>query len=159
MCTRPCRNFSAKDINPSECPYVCDHQSSKGGVMLGVSPCLTASRTSNGRHWLMHRGRSMTIAEMLKLQGLCPYRWVRPADVSERQLRLVVGHAMSGNIMDLRLHVVLPVIGVPFTRSEQVAESKGGHALLDLTLSRPAVEVEALTVNHFTEHCVRGTWP
>ena len=46
-------------------------------------------------------------------------------------------------------------LGVPFARSEQVAESKGGHALLDLTLSRSAAEVEALTVNRFTERCVR----
>jgi hypothetical protein len=103
----------SKGINPLDCPSVCDHQSSKGGVMLGVSPCLSTSRTSNGVRWLMHCGKSMATAEMFNLQGLCPPRWVRPTDVSERQLRFAVGNAMLGNIMDLMLHAALPVSGVP----------------------------------------------
>ena len=104
----------SKGINPLECPILSVITNPrKGGVMLGVPPRLTASRTSNGGHWLMHRGRSMAIAAMFQLQGLCPSRWVRPADVSERQLRFSVGNAMSGSIMVPLLHAALPVIGVP----------------------------------------------
>ena len=110
---RALQKLLSKGTNPLECPSVCDHHSSKGGFMLGVPPCLTASRASIGGHWLMHRGRSMTTTVMFKLQGLCPSRWVRPADVSERQLRFAVAKALTGNIVDLLLHVALPVIGVP----------------------------------------------
>ena len=49
---------------------VVDIDSKSLHMMDGVSPCLTKTRCSNGGHWIVSRGRRMTVAEMQRLQGV-----------------------------------------------------------------------------------------
>jgi len=70
----------------------------------GVSFCLTCSRA--GGHWLTNRGRRMTKAEMMRLQGMRPATF--KLAVSERQLGKQIGNAMSVNVLERIFARALP---------------------------------------------------
>ena len=81
--------------------------------MINCSPCLTAKRASEGGHWLLHRGRSMTDDELCRLQGLKPRRWqLPPADATAKDFRHCVGNAISGNVIKLLLSAALDALGL-----------------------------------------------
>ena len=60
----------ARGRDPLREPWLVDCDSSAGRMSFAfdVSPCLTSSR-GNG-HWITNRGRRMTKAEMMRLQGM-----------------------------------------------------------------------------------------
>ena len=78
--------------------------------MRGKSPCLTRVWAGAGGHWVSNRSRLLTIQEMLVLQGM-PGN-VRRAGISDRQLGLMIGNAMSVNVLERLLVRLLPAVGL-----------------------------------------------
>ena len=65
--------------------------------MLGKVPCLTRTRAGSGGYYITCAKGLLTTVEMLRLQGL-PESFIaiaQKADVSDRQLRQMIGNAMS----------------------------------------------------------------
>ena len=78
--------------------------------MRGQSPCLTRGRAGAGGHWVSSLSRLLTVKETLVLQGMAAD--VRRAGISDRQLGLMIGNAMSVNVLE-RLRVrLLPGVGL-----------------------------------------------
>ena len=78
--------------------------------MRGQSPCLTRGRAGAGGHWVSSRSRLLTVQEMLILQGMAAN--VRRAGISDRQLGLMIGNAMSVNVLERLLVRLLPGVGL-----------------------------------------------
>ena len=84
-------------------------------VMVGQSPCLTATRCASGGHFIT-RGRLMTMSEMCRLQGLPPNRInYGKAKVSHKKFSKAVRNMMSVNVLQRILPVLLKSIGVVAT--------------------------------------------
>jgi len=82
-------------------------------VMVGQSPCLTATRCASGGHFITTRGRLMTMSEMCRLQGLPPNRInYGKAKVSHKKFAKAVGNMMSVNVLQRILPGLLKSIGV-----------------------------------------------
>jgi site-specific DNA-cytosine methylase len=91
-------------------PYVFDIDGSKPYFTKGYSPCITRARGGSG-FYLPSRGRRMTLGERLRLQGLTRM-YLHPKHrkgISDRQLGLMIGNAMSGNVLH---HLVLEMLRV-----------------------------------------------
>ena len=73
--------------------------SSRGGLVVGALPTLTATRCSQGGFWLLHRGRFTRPHEMMRLQGLRPRRFAKLDNMTQSQFNHAVGNAMSGNVL------------------------------------------------------------
>lgn len=94
-------------------PYVVDLDGSKVHVVRNKSPCITRARGGSG-FFLPCRGRRMSLAERLRLQGL-PADYLRcrqRSGVSKRQLGMMIGNAMSGNVLARILRRLLPASGL-----------------------------------------------
>jgi DNA-cytosine methyltransferase len=105
--------FLAKIENSGRDPFwetwvvECDSSADHGAkAWQGLSPCLTRSRAKG--HWLTSRGRRMSTAEFLRLQGFSGD--LRHDGISERQLREMVGNAMSANVLKELLKQVLSLL-------------------------------------------------
>ena len=80
-------------------------------------PCLTRTRCGENGYWISNaalgqRGM-LTTKELLRLQGL-PESLIgtaKAADVTDRQLRLAIGNAMSMNVLACALRRILKAIG------------------------------------------------
>lgn len=120
-----------KGYDPSITPAIIDHGASKGGVTYGASPTLCASRAQSGGCWLLHKGRTMTYNEMLRLQALQPTRFMPLPGALQSAMNHAVGNAMSGNV----LHRVLV----------RVAWSMGMSAVIDEWCDPPRAAVKFLS--------------
>ena len=78
--------------------------------MKAQSPCLTRSRAGAGGHWVSSRSRLLTIEEMLSLQGMRAD--VCREGISNRQMGLMIGNAMSVNVLERLLVRLLPAVGL-----------------------------------------------
>ena len=74
----------------------------------GVPPCITCSRGDG--HWVTNRGRRLTKAEMLRLQGMDPSKFI--VSVSEFQLGKQLGNTMSVNVLERIMTRLLPAAGL-----------------------------------------------
>ena len=82
--------------------------------MTGMVPCLTRTRAGSGGYWVTGVNRLLTTHEMLRLQGL-PQQFVEyatSANVSDRQLRQMIGNWMSVNVLVAILSRLLLVVGL-----------------------------------------------
>ena len=79
--------------------------------MQDRSPCIT--RTCGGMgFYLPSRGRRMTLGERLRLQGL-PLAYLQHRQgISKRQLSMMIGNVMSGNVLEELLSRLLPACGL-----------------------------------------------
>ena len=78
--------------------------------MRGRSPCLARSMAGAGGHWVSSRSGCSWLRRWLVLQGM-------PADgrregISNRQLGLMIGNAMSVNVLERLLARLLPGVGL-----------------------------------------------
>ena len=107
------KKVRATSGNPrSRCdPYVFDIEGSNPQANKGRCPCITRSRGGTG-FYLPSRGRRMTLRERLRLQGLPETYLLHREDISDRQLGLMIGDAMSGNILERLLARILPACGL-----------------------------------------------
>ena len=101
--------------DPLKKPYVidCDSSGSRADRMFGVSPCITCRR--GGGHWVTNRGRRFSKEEMMRLQGMNPARF--KVAVSAAQLGRQLGNAMSVNVLERLLALVLPAAGLTASRA------------------------------------------
>eukprot|EP00971_Amphidinium_carterae_P338475 6475829-Amphidinium_carterae.1 len=86
-----------KGVDPCVLPFVLDIDgSTPGSSMLGLSPCLTATRCgASGGHWVTCAGRRLNTNEMLRLQAMNPDRVTRPEGVSAGQFTKMIGNSMT----------------------------------------------------------------
>ena len=105
---------------PPSCPASLDIFASTGRVskcrkpMIGLVPCLTRTRAGSGGYWVTGVNRLLTTREMLRLQGL-PDQFIEhasTANVTDRQLRQMIGNAMSVNVLVTILSRLLPAVGL-----------------------------------------------
>ena len=90
---------------------VVDIDAAKVHWMCGVSPCLTRTRAAAG-FYLPARGRRMTLAERFRLQGI-PLRVLQYRQgISDRQLGMMVGNALSLNVLERLLVRILRACGL-----------------------------------------------
>ena len=90
---------------------VVDIDAAKVNWMYGVSPCLTRTRAAVG-FYLPARGRRMTLAERFRLQGI-PLRVLQYRQgISDRQLGMMVGNALSLNVLERLLVRILRACGL-----------------------------------------------
>lgn len=112
----------AADNDPFFEPWIVDCDGSKefSKAMYGLSPCLTSSRYRG--HWVTSLGRRLSLSEVLRLQGL-------PDDlefnVSEAQLRAMVGNAMSITVVARILARLLPSAGLAVSDLADVVVESG----------------------------------
>lgn len=107
-----------KGVDPAKDPCFVETGASLkwSSVMVGRSPCLTATRCASGGHFMTHRGRLMTISEMCRLQGLPPDRInYMKAKVSPKKFAKAVGNMMSVNVLQRILPPLLKSAGLDVT--------------------------------------------
>ena len=61
---------------------------------------------------MLHRARFMETDELPLLQGLSRRRWQLPPAVSEKHMRVCIGNAISGNVINLLLAAVVQALGL-----------------------------------------------
>jgi len=101
-------------------PCIVDCDSSKGHLMYRVSPCLTRPRASGGGHWVLHRGRRVTIQEMERLfgYGVKPpsggqlVSLARPAKIANRHWGALLGNSIPVPLLGRILCRALPAAGL-----------------------------------------------
>merc|ERR1719150_1636636 len=107
---RALKELSATGCKPLKVPYVvdCDSSGYRMKWMKEASPCITCSRAAG--HWVTSRGRRLTKDEMMRLQGMRPDKFKKT--VSERQLGIQIGNAMSVNVLERLFVRALPAAGL-----------------------------------------------
>jgi len=107
---RALKELSATGCKPLKVPYVvdCDSSSDRMKWMKEASPCITCSRAAG--HWVTSRGRRLTKDEMMRLQGMRPDKFKKT--VSETQLGIQIGNAMSVNVLERLFVRILPAAGL-----------------------------------------------
>jgi len=107
---RALKVLSATGCKPLKVPYVvdCDSSPSRMKWMQDASPCITCSRAAG--HWVTSRGRRFTKDEMMRLQGMRPNKFKKV--VSDNQLGIQVGNAMSVNVLERLFVRALPAAGL-----------------------------------------------
>jgi DNA (cytosine-5)-methyltransferase 1 len=107
---RALKELSASGCNPLKVPYVvdCDSSGYRMKWMKEASPCITCSRAAG--HWVTSRGRRLTKEEMMRLQGMRPKKFKKA--VTERQLGIQIGNAMSVNVLERLFVRALPAAGL-----------------------------------------------
>ena len=76
-----------------------DVNGSKPHFMVGMTSCITRRRADSGGHWLMNRGRRMTVKEMLAFLGM-DIKYDIQEGVAARQLRLMIGNSCSVDVLE-----------------------------------------------------------
>lgn len=101
-----------KGHDPLNEPWVidCDSTFRFMSYAKDVSLCLLCGRPKG--HWVTNRGRRMTKAEMMRLQGMPTPDEGFVVDVSECQLGHQIGNAMSANVLERILVRLLPAAGL-----------------------------------------------
>jgi DNA (cytosine-5)-methyltransferase 1 len=92
-------------------PVIMDVDGTTCNYMVGRCPCITRSRGST-RFFLSTRGRRLSLAEILRLQGLPTSILRHRGNISDRKLGAIVGNAMSGNVLERILVRLLPACGL-----------------------------------------------
>ena len=92
-------------------PCVFDVDGSTPHIMRDRSPCITRTRGGT-RFYLPSRGRRMSLKEQLRLQGLPAQYLDYREGISDRQLGMMIGNAMSGNVLGRLLPRVLLACGL-----------------------------------------------
>ena len=100
----------ARGDNPEDDPWIINVFGRDPHGMRGRCPCLTRARAGSGGHWVSNRSRLLSIEEMLALQGMPAD--VRREGISNRQLGLMIGNAMSVNVLERILVRLLPGVGL-----------------------------------------------
>lgn len=100
----------ARGHDPSADTWIINVFSRQPHGMRGQCPCLTRARAGAGGHWVTSRSRLLTVEEMLSLQGMPSD--VRRDGISNRQLGLMIGNAMSINVLERLLVRLLPGVGL-----------------------------------------------
>ena len=106
----------AKQGSDAHCltPYALDIFGIRARAVAGRVPCLTRTQARTGAFWITTAGGLLTTQEMLRLQSLPDHLvdTAAAAGVSDRQLRQMIGNAMSVNVLVLILSKLLIAMGL-----------------------------------------------
>jgi DNA (cytosine-5)-methyltransferase 1 len=110
---RTMEDLAARGERPLLKTFVIDHGSSakRCSVVEDKVMCMTKSRAAG--HWVTSRGRQMNLDEMLRCQGM--ERCFKQV-TTNRQLGIMIGNAMSQNVLERLLIKVLPAAGLALGR-------------------------------------------
>ena len=142
------RILQSKGVDPTKEPCFVETGASVNwsSVMVGRSPCLTATRCANGGHYITNLGRLMTMSEMCRLQGLPPNRInYGKANVSHKKFAKAVGNMMSINVLQRILPILLKCAGLPVNGRFKNIPSVFSHRLLGRTWDE-CMDTDALLV-------------
>ena len=110
------RALRKKGIKVARSRLIADIQGSRLHVMHNLSPCLTRTRAAGGGHWVVCRGRYMSITEMERLMGLHvgprPVSIKRPVAVSTRAWGAIIGNSIPIPLLARVLCLLLPAAGL-----------------------------------------------
>ncbi len=107
------RLLKSMGVHHRTAPVVCDCDGISGRIVVGHIPCLTAARASRGGFWLIHKGRKLTINEMLKLQGMDPARInFDGLGLRESKIGRMIGDAFTQTVVTRILAKALPLTGL-----------------------------------------------
>merc|ERR1712060_567403 len=111
----------------------CDSTRARCKWQKDRTPCITCGRAKG--HWITNRGRRLSKAEMMRLQGMTPEGF--KVVVSQCQLGKQIGNAMSCNILERILVRLLPAAGLyPAVQLHDRWESAGPAAPATPPVSR-----------------------
>lgn len=102
-------------VNPLRVPVIVDIDSSLKFATheINQSPTLTRTRGSQGGYWISTRGRRMSTAELLRLQGFVPDEVpYAAAKVTPKQLGAMLGNGLSLPCVACLLHQLLRASGL-----------------------------------------------
>ena len=100
-------------VGPLTMLIVVDHASSRTNYAIGYSPCLTRTRAMSHGHWLTHLQREMNTDEMVRLQGVDPWRirgWQNL--ISAQQFHGIIGNAVPVPMLERILIKALYAAGL-----------------------------------------------
>ena len=74
------------------------------------TPCITASRGSNGGFWVFSKGSRLSTRELMKLQGMRPGQFSPGVTrtIGKRRLGFMVGNAFTQTVLNRLLVRALP---------------------------------------------------
>ena len=83
---------------------------SRPNAMRNCMPCLTASRGASGGPWISCLRRKLTIIELMKAQGFDPQELEWQEHLTEAQLGMALGNAMSQCTLQALLAAILACV-------------------------------------------------
>ena len=94
-------------------------------IMMNMCPCLTKQRAASRAYFSLSRQRSLTLADMARLQGV-PAQDIEGWDsvVSAPQLGGIIGNAIPICLMERVLHSVLKSLGHPVGRDRWLSAAE-----------------------------------
>jgi DNA-cytosine methyltransferase len=135
------RILKKKGADPAKEPCFVETSASLtwSSVMVGTSPCLTATRCASGGHFITNHNRLMTVSEMCRLQGLPPNRInYGKAKVSHKKFAKAVGNMMSVNVLQRLLPMLLKSAGLDVKGDFKELPSVFSHRLRSRTWDEDA---------------------
>ena len=106
------RQLTAAQTNWRSEPYMLDVFAPTPRHMKNMTPCITRSRGAAMGYWVSCRNGLMTVKELLRLQALPPsFRKLgQDLRISDRQMGMMIGNAMSVNVLVFLLHELVSLI-------------------------------------------------
>ena len=116
---RELARLKAAGLDTSKPDRILDTDASRGWASGSreVCPCLTHSRPSG--LWLVSRGRRLSAAKTLRLQGICPEDW--SWSMTKRQMRAAAGNAMTVPVLISLLRELLRVVDFGLVGSDRLS--------------------------------------
>ena len=93
-------------VVPESIPMVVDIGGSRPSYGTRYAPCLTKSRAGQLGFWSMQHGSSLTVSEMLRLQGIDPEK-VRTKSMTPNQMGQCLGNAFTQPVFEGVLRAAL----------------------------------------------------
>lgn len=98
-------------FDPYKIACAVDANATKVHWMPNKLPCVTATRGSNGGHWLTNRARWTSLDELLRAQGMRP-GVIDKTVLTKPQLGRAIGNAMTETIITRVLRDLLTSLGL-----------------------------------------------
>jgi DNA-cytosine methyltransferase len=87
-------------INPLKVPVAINCDAIRSRWFVDKVPCLTAARASNGGFWVTCKNSRMSVAEMMRCQGMNPETLVFPKELSKRAVGHMIGNAFTQTVIE-----------------------------------------------------------
>ena len=106
------RELAQLDVSEEERNYmVVNCHAESGRLFVGTTPCLTSARGAQGGFWLLGRNRTMTVDELLRLQGIDPSSTHIATVASARQAGFLLGNSFTLTVIARVLASVFRCLG------------------------------------------------
>ena len=102
-------------VNHKSAPVACDCDGrGPGRLTVNYIPCLTATRATGGGFWIMCKGGKLSVAEMMRFQGMRLNQFPKKAvlAVNATKLSKMIGNAFTQSVVQAILAKLLPLAGL-----------------------------------------------